>query len=381
MPKKLTPAEIEEIYDSGKHRLTQERSDFLLPQIIDFVKNKKWLNLRPEYQRRLVWDRKKKSRFIESLLMNIPVPPVFLYETDLSRYEVMDGQQRLSTIIEFYGNQLKLVGLEVWPSLNGLTFEQCPPRIRSGLDRRRISANVLLAESASSEEEINFIRRNVFERLNTGGLELNAQEIRNSLYSGSFNDLLVELAGFRLFNTIWGIPPYEDHYRKSDNFISKELADNKLFQRMIDCEIILRFFAFRKVSAIKGSNKSMFDRCMEENRDAPPSQIEEWRSTFKTSLEICSEIFKEHTFQVKDIKSKKFRLSQPLFDSLMIAADTYKGKRSFLIRNRTKIISELNKALSSESTYEVIVGKPNTAAAVKQRISIVLDIFKKHANA
>src|SRR4051812_15095269 len=142
---KLSPAEIEQKYDSGQNRLNQERNDFLLPQILDFVKQKKWLNLRPEYQRRLVWDRTKKSRFIESLLMNIPVPPVFLYETDLSRYEVMDGQQRLNTIVEFYDNQLRLSGLEIWSPLNGLTFQQCPPRIKSGLDRRRISANVLLA--------------------------------------------------------------------------------------------------------------------------------------------------------------------------------------------------------------------------------------------
>jgi hypothetical protein len=76
--KKLSPKQIEDLYDSGQNRLTQERNDFLLPQILDFVREKRWMNLRPEYQRRLVWDRKKKSLFIESLLMNIPVPAVFL---------------------------------------------------------------------------------------------------------------------------------------------------------------------------------------------------------------------------------------------------------------------------------------------------------------
>src|SRR5437879_5416922 len=158
---KPSASQIEQIYDSGQNRLTQERNDFLLPQIIDFVRQKKWLNLRPEYQRRLVWSQKKKSLFIESLLMNIPVPPVFLYESDLSRYEVMDGQQRLNAIIEFYDNELKLSGLQTWAVLNGLTYSQCPPRIKSGLDRRRISANVLLAESASTQQEMRFVRRTV----------------------------------------------------------------------------------------------------------------------------------------------------------------------------------------------------------------------------
>src|ERR1039458_3119627 len=136
---KLTPSQIERMYDSGQNRVTQERNDFLLPQIRDFVRDKKWLNLRPEYQRRLVWPQEKKSLFIESLLMNIPIPPVFLYESDLNRYEVMDGQQRLNAILEFYENNLELKGLETWAVLNGLTYIKCPPRIQRGLDRDRKS--------------------------------------------------------------------------------------------------------------------------------------------------------------------------------------------------------------------------------------------------
>src|SRR6266404_992252 len=164
---KLTPKQLEDLYDSGDNRVTQERSDFLLPQILDFVRQKKWMNIRPEYQRRLVWDAKKKSLFIESLLMNVPVPPIFLYETDLSRYEVMDGQQRLVSIIDFYDGNLELKSLTAWSDLNGLRYRDLPERLKRGLDRRRISAVILLAESAPPGE-IQFadIRREVFERLN-----------------------------------------------------------------------------------------------------------------------------------------------------------------------------------------------------------------------
>ncbi len=83
---------IEEKFGKTAFSLAQERNDFLLPQVLDFVKQRRWLNLRPEYQRRQVWDDAKRSLFIESLLLNVPIPPVFLYEYDLSRYEVMDGQ-------------------------------------------------------------------------------------------------------------------------------------------------------------------------------------------------------------------------------------------------------------------------------------------------
>src|SRR5262245_61844328 len=157
----------------------------------------------------------------------------------------MDVQQRLNAILEFYENRLTLAGLETWKVLNGLTYSECPPRIQSGLDRRRISANVLLAENMRTKEDADFIRRTVFERLNTGGQQLNHQELRNSLYSGPFNDLIIELAGDRQFDEIWDIPPYEDHYRPDQGYIGPELADNRLFKRMTDCEIVLRFFAFR----------------------------------------------------------------------------------------------------------------------------------------
>jgi hypothetical protein len=374
--KHITPAQIERMYDEGENRVTQERNDFLLPQITDFVKEKKWLNLRPEYQRRLVWDIEKKSRFIESLLMNIPVPPIFLYETDLNRYEVMDGQQRLNTIIEFYENNLALKGLDTWSVLNERTYSKCPPRIQRGLDRRRISANVLLAENIRDPEHADFIRRTVFERLNTGGQQLNPQELRNSLYSGPLNDLLIELAGNRLFDEIWGIPPYDDHYRKSEGYISTELATNKLFKRMEDCQIVLRFFALRDPQRIVGSVRSVLDSYMNEKRDIQPSEIGDLRIAFLTCLDIAHAVFGEHTFRVRD-KKGRWVPSKPLFDAVMVATEKLALHRDRLIANRKKVLTSLSDAMEKKDVYEIIVGRPNTAKAIKKRISIVHDLMKQ----
>src|SRR5258708_11268666 len=133
---KHTPIQLEKKFADTAFRLNQERNDFFLPQVRDFVREKKWMNLRPEYQRRQVWDDERRSLFIESLLLNVPVPPVFLYEWDLSRYEVMDGQQRLNSIVDFYDNLYPLKGLEKWAELNGSRYGELPQTLQRGLDRR-----------------------------------------------------------------------------------------------------------------------------------------------------------------------------------------------------------------------------------------------------
>jgi Protein of unknown function DUF262 len=274
---------LEQLYDDSSARILQERNDFFLPQIRDFVASKKWVNLRPEYQRRHRWDRKKQSRLIESLLMNVPVPPIFLFEWELNRYEVMDGQQRLTSLIDFYGNNLELTGLDTWVGLNGRRHNDLPPKLKRGLDRRRISAVILLAESASSKAVSSVdIRREVFERLNTGGTPLNHQELRNCLYAGTFNQLIIRLAALPTFRKVWSIP---NPKISKQGFIPSDLNENKLFQTMADCQIVLRFFAFREAAAIKGSVRRMLDNCMIQNQHAPPDAIKKMESDFTARLE------------------------------------------------------------------------------------------------
>ncbi len=375
MPRqKLTEKQIEEMYQSGDYRVVQERNDFLIPQVIDFIKVKKWINMRPEYQRRLVWDKAKKSRFIESLLMNVPIPPVFLFEWELSRYEVMDGQQRLNAIVEFYDNQLPLSGLEKWTVLHGRRYADCPPTIQKGLDRRRISAVVLLAESAQTGKGKEDIRRLVFQRLNTGGLSLKPQELRNSLYSGPFNDLLIELAGNRLFDEIWEIPPYEDHMRGTH--IGSQLAENLLFKRMTDCEIVLRFFAFRNKERIKGSVRSILDNCMEDHRNIDNVTRDKWRAEFVERLKLAKAVFGADTFRIEDEEGYK-ATSQPLYDAVMVAVDRLYSRRGELLRGRAQIANKLRTRLKNEKFYELITGRPNTADSVKSRLDAVTRLFLK----
>lgn len=369
--KKHSPAEIEKLYESGDFHVVQERNDFLLPQIRDFVQKDRWINTKPEYQRRLVWDKKKKSRLIESLLMNIPVPPVFLFEQDLSRYEVMDGQQRLNSILEFYANELKLTGLEHWKILNGCRYGDLPPLIQRGLDRRRISATVLLHESGGTRERAKELRRQIFDRLNTGGQKLNAQELRNCLFSGDFNTSLVTLAANPQFNDMFEVPRYQDHIRRG--VASLELRDNALYRRMRDVEIVLRFLTFRgPKSKIVGAVKTMLDRKMEEGEGYSAERVQAEREAFTSTIDTAWKALGRNAFKWPEGKGKYGAVSIPLYDAVMVAFDRLREKRSAILRNKAAVRRAIDATVTKgKDAKELFTGKANTAQSIRDRLDMM----------
>jgi hypothetical protein len=202
----------DKFFAENAFRIIYQTNNFFLPQIRDLIDKGEVLNLRPEYQRRLRWTTVQKSKLVESLLLNIPVPPVFLYESDAARYEVMDGQQRLNAVREFLAGDFALAGLTVLRPLNGVRYSRCPPRIKRALDRASLSAIVLLLESEveknNGQLSLTDIRRFIFDRLNTGGAKLNPQEIRNALNPGPFTKVIIGLTREKLFTSVFDIPPY-----------------------------------------------------------------------------------------------------------------------------------------------------------------------------
>jgi hypothetical protein len=181
-PSNASDRDIEKKYDEGQARIIIQRNDFLVPNLLEMFEKKEVLDMAPPYQRRARWSDTKRSHLIESLLMNIPIPPIFLYERDYAQYEVMDGQQRLASIRSFFRNEFKLRDLKLWSELNNRDFRDLPPKIQRGLERRGLAAVIILTESGKDPQAALEIRQYVFERLNTGGERLNAQEIRNCLY-------------------------------------------------------------------------------------------------------------------------------------------------------------------------------------------------------
>lgn len=279
----LSEEEINEKYEIGEARIVTEQGAIKLPLVKDVFTNGKY-DRKPIYQRRITWDNKKRSRLIESFIMNIPVPPIFIYEVEYGKYEVMDGLQRISAIMDFYDNEYALEGLTEWPELNTKKYSELPKKIKEGIDRRQISVVSLLKESAKSQEQEQRMKRMVFERLNTGGVKLEDQEIRNALYNGEFNKLCKELSTNTTFRKLWGIPVSVDEDNNTKELyqldtvdsldVADELALNNLYMRMYDVELVLRFFAMRHVNEYSGQLSDFLDKCMifgntilEENSD------------------------------------------------------------------------------------------------------------------
>jgi len=370
---KLSDNEIEERYANISLRVIYQTNNFFLPQIQNLINGKEVLNLRPEYQRRLRWTQKKKSQLIESLLLNIPVPPVFFYESDLARYEVMDGQQRLNAIHDYLENNFKLTGLETLSFLSGKSFKQLPPKVRRGLERASISAIVLLQETKSDKSDPFIVRRYVFERLNTGGEKLNPQEIRNSLYRGPFNEMIVSLARNDTFCSIFQIPKYTET-DESEYYENSDRQKNSLYSRMNDCQIVLRFFALLDDSNIKGSMRSILDKCMKDNSDTAPETISKNKALFAETIQVCSDIFDGVPFSLPPDDKGRRRVSIGLYDALMVGI--YRcGKDADDLRVAKR---KLKNAITAEvrANVELFTGKANTAQSIKDRIGKVVSTIK-----
>lgn len=375
IPAGASDKEIEKHFEIGRLRVVQEKNDLFLSHVLDFIHgtsdSRVWSNLKPEYQRRLRWDNKKKSKLIESFIMNIPVPPVFLYEKTLGKFEVMDGQQRLNAISEFWAGSFKLEGLKIWAALNGRTYAQLPPLVRRGLERAKVSAITLMSDTSGGDDNSIALRAQVFERLNTGGERLNAQELRNSLYSGNFNEMVVSLSKEKIFTDAWGIPDHEEN-TLADGSVSEDLKNNVLYKRMADVEIVLRFFAFQDDERISGSVRSMLDSIMRSNRNMEEKRIETAKSQFRDTLSLAREIFGDDAFRLLGDGESKGKLSKPLYDAQIIALFRL-FSRAEEIRASARAIKEavMNLARPDRDTYDLMVGRGNTAATIKERIAAV----------
>ncbi|WP_195213518.1 DUF262 domain-containing protein [Veillonella parvula] len=336
--------EINKKYVAGEARVITENGSIKLPLLNGMFKTANYI-LKPDYQRRLTWNNKKRSKLIESFIMNIPVPPVFLYETEFGVYQVMDGLQRISTIIAFFNNGFKLEGLLEWNELNGRSYDELPQKIKEGIERRQLSVITLLKESAKNSEQESNMKKMVFERLNTGGVKLEQQEVRNALYPGPFNNMCHELSENEIFRKLWGIEVsnmpnssqlanIDDELEDSDveaDDIAVELDDisnksnNKLFVRMFDIELVLRFFAMRNIENYNIQLSKFLDLYLENANKLSESNLEILRQKFITSMEKVNYLFGDKAFCRYVQNGEKSGWTNPqkmIYDPLMLAIES-----------------------------------------------------------
>lgn len=298
----ISAVKLSDKLQRGEYNLVIDQARYPISSLPEVFKD---YDLNPDYQRRIVWDVIRKSRLIESLIVNVPIPPVFLYETNYNEFEVMDGLQRISTIIGYLSGEFSLQGLELWSELNGFHFHTLPENFQQTIKRRYLSSVIIVKESVANKDKESELKRFVFERLNTGGVKLSDQEIRNALYSGSFNDLVNNLSEYEKFKKMMMV-------RKSTNKHPKDEVEQ--IDRMESRELVLRFFTYKDiiVNNSSGETKKALDTFARMNANCSKKKIEMYEKYFKEVFDFIYDIFGENAFR----KSPTGRFEKMVFDTI-----------------------------------------------------------------
>jgi len=357
----MTDEQINDKYERGEQRILIEMNREKLPSFAESLKKPRYMDTQPFYQRRPRWDKKTQSRLIESFLINLPVPPILLYEKNYNFYEVIDGQQRITAIRDFYENKLELSDLDLWPELNGKTYKQLPAKIRAGIDRRSISSIVLITESTPKPEDALYLTQLAFERLNTGGIDLSNQEVRNCLYYGKFNELLLDLSKYSIFAKAWKIP--------IDN--PENLLKNNLYKKMEDAELILRFFALRHVDNFSGGIKEFLDSYMIKSLNFPDKDIEFLRNIFINTIDLAYEIYEEKLFKPYDStkQSWKEKAYKDYYDAVMVGLSRHLDERDLLIYKKAQVLEDTKELLIADNRM-IFTGRGRTKSDIQNRIEL-----------
>jgi len=370
----LPDNEINEKYKKGEIRIVTEQARYPLDSIETMLDSDKY-NRNPEYQRRKRWNNTRKSRLIESFIMNVPIPPIFLYEIDYSFYEVMDGQQRLTAIYDFYKGKFKLEGLEYWQELNGRSYQDLPEQVKKGIDRRYLSSIILLQETAKSEEEAENLKQIVFERLNSGGEKLTAQETRNALNNGKFNQLCIKLAENDLFRKMWNLP--------LDSEGEEKLLESESYRKMEDVELVLRFFAYRHIDNLKSSVDKFLDEYLKQANNYPDETIEKLGNIFQETIQLIYSILGDSAFIPPKEKQARKTPLKTIYDPIMQVFANNIDHKENLLRNQDYIRINLysNKELlyvKEENNRSLFDGRYNNKKDVEARIKYFHDFLRNY---
>tara|TARA_B110000211_G_scaffold203656_1_gene236583 strand:+ start:1269 stop:2459 length:1191 start_codon:yes stop_codon:yes gene_type:complete len=375
-----TEEDINKKYNDGEIRIVTEQARYPLDTISEKIVHNPKYQLNPEFQRRHRWDVVKQSLLIESLIINVPIPPIFLYEYEFSQYEVMDGLQRLTAISSFYDNKFQLQGLTHWKELNGMTYSQLPERLQAGIDRRYISSIILLKETAKTKEQSEFMKQMVFDRLNSGGVKLEPQEKRNSNFNGNLNKLCIELSANEAFCKLWDIPSPSIGIQDDATLTPRE--QHKHYRKMYDVELVLRFFAYRQRNTLQ-KNLSLevyLDKYLEHGNEINLKTLDEMANLFNQTIEAAYEIFGETAFWMYRTRSNQWgwfsRATTAIYDPLMFNISLFLGHTETLIAKKEQIRSELIDFYKTE--YEHFEGRNTTPLTLNKRDELFQSFLSRY---
>lgn len=308
------------------------------------------VDIAPEYQRQFRWPVDNQSRLIESVLLGIPVPSLFMAANKDGSWELIDGVQRLNSLIHFVGtgeqlakfgfsDNLVLKNLDVLTEYNGSCYRDLPQTLKLKLSLRPLKVTTL---SDKSDLKVRF---DLFERLNTGGIKLTDQEIRSCVFRGQFNDFLNELAENKYFNKVVNLPAA----KKNDG--SKN-------------ELILKFFAYK-------NNRNKFDHSVVGFLN---DYMAEANTSFnyKKNLALFEKTFEALSEELPEGIKRGNRKTTPynLFEAVAIgAADAIEAGFDISGKNVREWIED-------EELTKLTSGATNSRPRLNARINFCFDRFK-----
>lgn len=326
------------VLEEDKRSLLTDKSDPTIESLVaKFTRNS--LILQPEYQRKYVMKPAVASSLIESLLLDIPIPVIYLAEEIDNKWSVIDGQQRLTAIISFVrGNfldtkkEFKLSGLKVMKELNRMSFQELSEENKEKILNTPIRSIIIKKES---NEDIKF---EIFERLNTGSTPLNEDEIRNTLYRGKYIQMLKDLENEENFNLIVNKPNFKN--------------------RMLYRGMILRFLAIYDKSYLgyRQSMKQFCNKHLKQYQNLDSIKEKEFRDIFKKCISLVFTVFGEDAFRrlIKEENSNnskwvKSRINLALFDIQMWGFVKY--PKETIIRNADIIRETMLDLMTSDEAF------------------------------
>lgn len=330
-----------------RYVITSYGADYPVDSLMKRIKDK--VIFIPPFQRQFVWSINEASKFIESLILGLPVPGIFLSkEKDTNRLLVVDGQQRLMSLYYFYKGYFQTTPFKlqnVQEDLQGRSYATLKTSDRLRLDDSIIHATVVRQDEPDDSESSVY---QIFERLNSGGRALKPQEIRACIYYGEFNELLNELVKNKSWRAIFG--------KKSDI-------------RLKEQELILRFLSlFYNRENYEKPLKGFLNAFMSEHQHLEKIPKKEFNSTFKNTFD----------FITKAIGNKPFRIKRNLnlgaFDSISIGVA--ERLKSGEIKNKAVFAEKYRLLTEDEKFISVVQGGTSDEKNVIARINMAINAFK-----
>ena len=338
--------------------------DFSFGELLN-LHNDKEIVIRPEYQRLFRWSNEQRSRLIESIVLGLPIPPIFLIEDKEGVLELIDGLQRTSSVLQFLDHaainepELVLVGCDIVSELNGKRFHDLPVSVRLKVKRSPIRATIINKSGDA------FVKYEMFKRLNTGGSLLSAQEIRNCssrMVDGGnvFYDAIQEMAKYPSFvNATARLP---DSFR----------------ERRADEELVLRFFAvtlFRKM--YKGNIEEWLNSFMEEILFGRVSfDLPSERHRFTDVFDLIFEKLGDEAFtRFNEGGQAVGRLAPAYYEASVCAFDG--NLAGIANKDSDKVRRQLQEAFSDQRFLSATGPGANTVPKLEERISVVSEYLSK----